>query len=441
MKSNDYLQKKLQLLAAQEPFSLELREGEGNIDFFEIEETEKGIRLTYANRGSGIYGIKRLSEARLLEDTSIFGIHRAKVPWRVLMPTFSPIESQFFESAVENGYNAVILNEEVSSIQEAHKWGLKVILKPHFTEFFHDNTPFDPSYKEHLRRFLKELREKFPFFQALYWESPYYGKEIRKHLLKYGKLRSEFYIAELLELEKLTPLFFALPESDLNALTFSDMARLEQHAGQNTWLPFSSYEGGANEISLKENPYFSLKKNRSIPILTYLEEEVALNFKEPLSRFFSQPLSGGILKISYSPKINSFSHANFYTAGKLLFQGHDPHDSMKNWLRLHRNGTPAEISLIDLFDPLLPKYTFLKRIERAQTISQEDLKIQIDELLPLLKRLEKAVDTERKRGFNTSQLFKELQDTLDKLLHLAKESLTKHQIPIPLALQSKNLSQ
>lgn len=439
MKSSECLNQKLKDAARvfASIFPLELAELDGRGDFFKVDEREERIQLAYTNLRSAIHGVMRLSEAWHLQDLSIFRPHQAKVSWRILMPTFTPVDPQFFEHAIEEGYNSVILDEgDFLSIREALAWDLKVILRLRLPACLHELTPFDGVYRERLTQFFKELREKCPSFHAIYWESSYYGKEMRGHLLKHGKLRSELYLAELAELERLSPLFIAIPPGE-TSVSLSDFVRLEQHAGPHTWLVFSAYDGDAGGVHLGESRYWSQKKDRSIPMLSYSSEEMALPMHGPLSQFFSKPIPGAILKLSHPPKKAAFSHANFYIAAKVLFEGNDPLHSMRRWLMLHRGQAAAKSLLIDRLTVLLSKYTYLKAIERgSQPICQEELKWQIDELIPLSKGLERALEVERKKALDAPLFFNELQETLEGVLGLARAILTKQQMQIPALLRS-----
>ena len=317
-------------------------------------------------------------------------------PWKVLYPQKIGVDESFLKQAQEWGYNAIVL-ENASAL--AKDYGFKVILKVNFNDAIF---PFENNYKKRMKNFIDSLEPA----DALFWHSPYFERDCRKHLLEHSKLKVELLLEELQTLESVTPLFYSIP----NGLLTKHFTQLEDSTGPHSFLVFA-----------QESPYWSIRSEKSLPILEGLCEEVPLLLSET-GRLLQNLKPGAFIlvdrlmtEISYAAcHLEAASNA---LAGSITFEGWS-----REWLKRHRPEIGDERHLFRALAGFAEKAQVFKAIQAGAPIGLDELKMQVDSLTVEMKLFYYHLN---QKNLSIGKFYSEVTSYLEGLKELSQKVMQK----------------
>lgn len=317
--------------------------------------------------------------------------------WRVIYPSEIALDEAFFKQAREWGYNAIVL-ENPSSL--AKQYGFKVVLKVNFDLSVF---PFDKDYKEEVKNFIDELGP----CDALFWHSPYFDLDCREHLLEHSKLKVELLLEELLTIESFVPLFYYVPAGILT----KQFTHLEECTGPKSFLVFE-----------QESPYFATRKEKSLPIIEGLCEEVPLLLSET-GRLVQNIKPGAFIRVD-RPIVEESYAACHLEAAALAISGSTTFEACgRDWLKRHRPEVGDERHLFRALAGFAEKTQFFKAIQSGAFVPLEELKMHIDGLAVEMKLFHYHIN---QKNLSLGKFFSEVTSYLEALKDLSQSVLRKN---------------
>lgn len=307
--------------------------------------------------------------------------------WKVLYSD-QKHEETFYQQVKEWGYNAVLVDKATPFLQ---KLGFKTIFKVDFQE---EIFPFEEGYREKIHDFIKSL----PQCDALFWNSPYFALDCRKHLLEHAKLKIELLQEELHTLESFAPLFYWIPPG----VSLKNFSQLEAATGPKTFLVFS-----------EDSPYWKIRQDKSLPVIEGLSEEIPL-FLSETGRLLDQLRPGAFIKIDRP--LHSYAACHLEGAVKAMEGSVSFEDFGREWLKNHRPEMGEETHLLRALAGFAEKNQFFKAIQRGAHIPFEELKMQCELLAAEVKLFHYHLH--QKEG---GKFCEEAKAYLNSLMELSKE--------------------